>query len=159
MSGHQTIEERFWAKVDRSGDCWEWTASIDEFGYGYFRVGDNMSRAHRVSADIAGMEIPAGMCVLHTCDKPPCVRPDHLFVGSRDDNAKDRNKKKRQSSGLSHSAACRGSSRSVLSDSDILEIRGLCGKGAMQKDIASEYGVSSSLVSLINVGHNRTYVE
>ena len=73
--------KRFWAKVDKSGECWLWTGSKRNKGYGAFVWSDDdglvvQGRAHRFSFEIHIGPIPTGMCVLHSCDNPPCVRPD-----------------------------------------------------------------------------------
>lgn len=76
----------FWDWVDRSGDgCWEWQGQRNEKGYGYWRG----KRAHRHSWEQANGVIPAGMFVMHVCDNPPCVRPDHLAIGTAADNTAD----------------------------------------------------------------------
>lgn len=93
----------FWAKVDKeSTECWLWTASTFREGYGKFQVGTNrdtnrIDYAHRISWRLAnGCEIPAGLHVLHTCDNPLCVNPNHLYLGDAKQNATDRVRRARQ---------------------------------------------------------------
>lgn len=84
-----SVEKRFWDKVNTSGECWLWTASVDTKDYGKFYLAPRLQSAHRVSFMLAYGEIPEGLMVLHRCDVPRCVRPIHLFLGTASDNAQD----------------------------------------------------------------------
>src|SRR5581483_3046477 len=87
------LAERFWAKVLKTDGCWLWQgAPAGKGGYGQLRINGNepkREQAHRISLRLAGIEIPVGMVVCHRCDNPPCVRPDHLFIGTYSDNMRD----------------------------------------------------------------------
>lgn len=91
------LSERLWAKVRRSDGCWEWTGKRLPRGYGQIRINEPrvMVLTHRVSYELAFGPIPEGMNVCHRCDNPPCVRPDHLFLGTTQENATDRKLKGR----------------------------------------------------------------
>lgn len=73
-----TVEERFWSKVDKSGECWEWTAGKYAWGYGQFSVGYKKIRAHRWAYEHLVGPIPEGLVIDHLCRNPPCVNPAHL---------------------------------------------------------------------------------
>jgi hypothetical protein len=87
------IADRFWAKVEKMPDgCWVWQAARSVSGYGLLAPSGGVRgdrRAHRVSWELHNGPIPAGLWVLHSCDNPPCVNPDHLFLGTRSDNMRD----------------------------------------------------------------------
>ncbi len=89
-SNNDTLLKRFWAKVDKTGECWLWTGACHPQGYGLIKTMTGMSRAHRVSFEINNGPIPAGLMVRHTCDNPSCVNPNHLVSGTARDNVQDR---------------------------------------------------------------------
>ena len=94
----QTIKERFMRKVkmpEEFGGCWLWVAARNKYGYGWVAYGGSSSLAHRVAHLLFIGPIPEGMCILHRCDNPPCVNPEHLFLGTRTDNNEDKKQKGR----------------------------------------------------------------
>lgn len=98
MSIHlERAKLNFWDKVSKLSSCWEWTAAKDSRGYGCFGATKyfGISKAHRFSYFLHNGDIPKGMHVLHKCDNPSCVNPDHLFLGTNKDNMKDRDFKGR----------------------------------------------------------------
>ncbi len=83
--------QRFWSKVEMIPfhSCWEWTGDMNKaHGKNYGRF--NMKKAHRISYELTYGKIPDGLFVLHKCDNPPCVRPEHLFLGTHLDNMRDK---------------------------------------------------------------------
>lgn len=93
------IPDRFWPKVDKSGDCWNWTANRNVRGYGMFSIRSGYMRtAHRVSYELCNGPIAEGLFVCHSCDNPSCVNPAHLWLGTHMDNMMDREAKGRNAS-------------------------------------------------------------
>ncbi|QPB11271.1 hypothetical protein [Providencia phage PSTNGR1] len=88
--------DRFWSKVAKGDECWEWTASLDSAGYGQLSVEGKPKRASRLSCILHHGPPPEGKNeACHTCDNRKCVRPDHLYWGDRSSNitdARDRNR-------------------------------------------------------------------
>lgn len=123
------VEERFWAKVKKSSEengCWEWIGARHTFGYGKFQLTTKTQvAAYRFAYERYVEAIPEGFFVCHRCDNPPCVRPDHLFVGTQSDNIKDAYTKGRIYAMNGPGEKNRGSK---LSDSQVLFIRENQGK-------------------------------
>lgn len=99
-----SLEERFWrwvAKGLHDADCWIWLGASDKDGYGVFTIGTakGTSRAHRMAWELTKGPIPKGLQVLHTCDQPACVRPDHLWLGTHLQNHQDKARKGRSTLG------------------------------------------------------------
>ena len=103
MSRRRNILEliqSFWGRVDTSGECWLWTGEVNNKGYGVFKIYEGTGRekllAHRFSAVLAGMPAhsPADV-VMHSCDTPRCVNPEHLSIGTQLDNIRDAKTKDR----------------------------------------------------------------
>lgn len=131
-----SIEQRFWSKVDKSGECWLWTACLSSNGYGQFKpVSHRRQKAHRFVWELTHGQIPNGLCVCHHCDHPSCVNPAHLFLGTHGENMADRDHKGRQSR-----------SPKKLTDADVLAIRSDIRN---QRRIATDYGIDQTSVSHI----------
>jgi hypothetical protein len=93
MSSSENRAKGFWPKVRKTRKgCWLWVGPKNTDGYG---IGPRMQPAHRISFELTKGPIPEGELVLHTCDNPPCVRPDHLKVGSHYENLLDAYRKGR----------------------------------------------------------------
>lgn len=99
----KSLAQRFWEKVDRTGGieaCWPWLGYVNPNGYGYFRVGPRVVRAHRVALALAGIPLAEGEEALHECDNRVCCNPfcpeKHLKPGSHGDNIRDSWKRTRR---------------------------------------------------------------
>ena len=142
----RTLEERFWDKVDRRGadECWEWTGARKHDGYGVMRPTGQRSgppaKAHRVSAQLAGMDIE-GKFVLHSCDNPPCVNPAHLRPGDRRENFADMVLRGRMARGSRVSK--------ILTELDVERMFQMRAAGMVQREIAEAFGCTQPNVSRI----------
>lgn len=92
------IQQRIFGKAtpEPNSGCWIWAGTCNWKGYGTISIGGVQRKAHRASYEAFVGAIPDGMLVCHKCDNPPCVNPDHLFVGTAKDNAQDRDAKGRR---------------------------------------------------------------
>jgi len=137
------LAERFWAKVNTSGECWQWTGSVRTTGYGQFGWPDGSPRqAHRVAWELTYGEIPDDLFVCHHCDNKLCVNPDHLFLGTQLDNMRDMRSKGRAAVLERHPMA-------RLTWVQIDRIRQ---DHRTQSVIAADYGVSQTLIGKIKRG-------
>jgi len=142
--------ERFWDKVNKSAGCWEWTGGTNGYGYGVLAIAHGRPRlAHRLSWELAHGPVPDGLCVLHRCDNRLCIRPDHLFIGTRSENTKDRHDKGRTARGESFTP-------SKLTAAQAADIRARYAaipryaRGRM-RPLLREFGIAqSTLYSIVN---------
>jgi hypothetical protein len=139
-SRDQRLRGRGWSVTP--GGCWE--AAGHTYGIGYVQImwAGKQYGAHRLAYEAWVGPIPEGALVLHSCDNPPCINPEHLSVGSHQENMDDRARRGRASRGERHPA-------SKLSDSDAATIRRLRASGSTQQSIADQFGISQAHVSRI----------
>lgn len=144
-----TLTERFWARVDQSGDCWVWTRARSAAGYGQMSVDGRVEYAHRIAWRLTEGLIPPGFHVLHRCDNPPCVRPVHLFLGTNNDNVADMVQKRRNR--VPHPSAGGSSNHQAKLDLDTVEvIRRLYAAGdATEEKLAARFAVHQTTIGRI----------
>lgn len=155
-----TTEERFWRYVKKTDGCWLWVGSSkNSKGYGMLqKIGGSKGKgilAHRLSYIIHKGEIPDGLVVMHACDNPACVNPDHLSVGTQSQNileaiAKGRKKppKLPHFTGVDHPGA-------KFTEQDIRDIRA---QGMNDTVLAKKYGVAASTIRRIRIGKSWSHV-
>lgn len=143
--------EKFWKRVEKTDTCWLWRGPINSDGYGAVGMNFKTIRAHRAAWIYTNGSIPDGLWVLHRCDTPLCVRPDHLFLGTAKDNADDRDSKGHGYSGSQHHL-------SKLDDDKIRQIRKLHSEGISQRVIAKKFGITQPNVGYITRGETWRHV-
>lgn len=141
---------RFWEKIDKSGDCWEWTAGRDTNGYGNAKL-NGVRLAHRISYTLEVGDIPKGMHVLHKCDNPPCVNPEHLYLGTQVENNLDRDNRGRGARGERASTA-------KLTNEAIPIIRKMLADGEATKVVAKRFGVLPHTIRNVKNGKSWTHI-
>ena len=161
----QKTINRFWGKVDKSGDCWNWIGGSSPAGYGRFTILMSGTKkfllSHRISYFIHTGSLPNGMLVCHSCDNPSCVNPDHLFLGTYRDNVMDAVNKGRIKipfgintifpKGEKHPEA-------KITKDQAIEIKERLSNGERQIDIAEDYPISRWMISKIARGRCWTHV-
>lgn len=140
--------KQFVRKARHPKGCWVWTGSRHGKGYGHFRIGRNVLKAHRVAWELVNGTVPAGMQVLHRCDNPSCVRPSHLFLGTTQDNTADRDAKMR----LAFSV------RNGKAKLNPVAVRAIRKDTRSNVVVAAEYGVSSVTISHIRTRRRWTWL-
>lgn len=143
---------RFFKRVTVVGSCWEWSGFIDKEGYGRFRLNPSkkvgVTGSHRASHILFVGEIPCGIFVCHKCDNRKCVNPDHLFLGTTQENTADMLSKGRNAWGAMINTA-------KLDESDVLKIYNLVMAGEIpRKVIAARFAISIDSVGAIARGRN-----
>lgn len=150
----KTIMQRFMPKFTKhENGCWLWTAAICKRKWEYGRFGlplGGWESAHRTSWKLFVGDIPEGMSVLHKCDVPRCVNPDHLFLGTQADNIADMDRKGRR---VNHSLSGEDANLAKYTTRQVMQIRRLNKEiGLAQKDLAVLFFMSRSNVSKICLG-------
>lgn len=158
----RSLVDRFEEKIDKTNYCWNWKANKNNMGYGMIRLGGLQPKklAHRVSYEIKNGKIPDGVCVLHKCDNPACVNPEHLFLGNKKDNYYDMVKKGRRVLGRNpnnNPPISYGEShpRAKFSNKEANEIRILLSEGYTARGIARALKVDKGII--LKIKHNKTY--
>lgn len=138
------IADRLWPKIARQApnDCWLWQGKINAYGYGVLTGHDRGGSqktlfAHRLAFELPNGITPNELCVLHRCDVRACCNPAHLFLGTRRENAEDRDHKGRTRRGILHSKA-------KLSDKQVIDLRKLREIGLSWTMLAQHFKVSAS---------------
>jgi hypothetical protein len=165
----------FWSRVEKLATecgCWIWIGACGDSTHGQQRIHDVICATHRVSWAIHHGPIPSGLNVLHHCDNPSCVRPDHLFLGTQQDNVDDMMRKGRASTGARHSEILkrvvqRGANhvfkrrpdliprgeaqgQAKLKTIDVIAIREIYARGFVtQQQLGTMYGVHQNCISQI----------
>lgn len=153
MNRPKPLHDRLWARVQKRPDgCWEWQGYRDARGYGQIGLGtrnEGITSTHRAAWLVTGGEIPEGMVVRHKCDNPPCCNPDHLELGTHQQNSDDKLARKRQAKGASLP-------HTKLTDDQVHEIRARYvarygppkrgGRRSNAPELAAEYGVTKNYI-------------
>ena len=138
-----TTKERFWRFIYKKGidECWSWLGVIHKKGYGYFKFKGQMRPASRIMFEFETGINPGNKCVCHTCDHPWCVNPKHLWLGTVEDNNKDRDRKGRGGSapGILHGM-------SKFTEKDIKEIRSSL---LIDRQLGQKYSVAHGTINCI----------
>jgi len=131
--------------------CWIWDASVDSWGYGHMVFNGRLWLAHRLSWLIHRHSTPDGLFVCHKCDNPACVNPNHLFLGTPQENSSDCCKKRRI-------ATKARASRTKLTQEQVDKIRYLYATGKYsQRKLGSMYGVRNPTIH--HIVNNKTWVK
>lgn len=136
----KALDGRFWERtVVTSTGCWEWQGWAVPKGYGGINYQGKKIYVHRLAWILKRGTIPKGLHVLHHCDNPPCVNPDHLFLGTNDDNIRDCIVKGRQRGGDNTGEK---NPRATLTELDVRRIRSLYDHGWKHDQIADVFCAS-----------------
>lgn len=142
MRWTESAAERFSKRISKSEDgCWLWLGVKLPRGYGRFWFGGGKMYAHRAAWILANGAIPDGLQVLHRCDNPPCVRPEHLFLGTASDNMRD--------AALKLRTCGEKNAYATLTEQTVRAIRLRCASGERQEDVAKAFSTTQSQVSRI----------
>lgn len=140
----KNTEADFWSHVIKTDGCWVWQGSFNPNGYGQFSY-NGVNGSHRISWMLKNGQIPLRMHVLHRCDNPNCVNPDHLFIGKCVDNTRDMIRKGRGRVGVKYCCYNNTGYRiDKLSNSEIKKIALMRESGKSWDDISKRFGMKPS---------------
>ena len=135
--------------------CWLWTASLYSNGYGQSSLVQYERKAHRLSYEVFVGPLTPGMSVCHKCDTPSCVNPDHLFLGTHQENMQDRSRKGRTWNKPRWVGT--KNPRTLLTEEQVTAIRRLHSEGLAYTTLAGMYGMQPSgirkIVKRLNWAH------
>jgi hypothetical protein len=149
--------EKFWALVQRTDTCWTWKGQFRNTGYGNVNINGIHKSAHRVAYQLSCGSITEGLFVLHRCDNRACVRPDHLFLGTQQDNIDDACRKGRTARGDRNSTRTkpdrhpRGVRHGMhkLTDDDVRSIRERSANGENRTHLGEYFGVTARAIDFV----------
>lgn len=143
----QTNKPRFQKRIIQTESCWLWNGALNGYGYGLFWIkGEGRYiTAHRAAWLLYRGDITNNLHVLHRCDIPRCVNPDHLFLGTQQDNMFDAKIKRRHAQGEQHY-------RAKLTEKDVREIRRAFASGQRYYQLAKQYGVDRMTIKSVVIG-------
>lgn len=135
---------RFYTDESSPDECWPWTGALNKFGYGVFGYKGRSQLAHRMTYAVKVGDIPEDRVVMHTCNNPKCVNPNHLRLGTQGENVRDMFQKGRalRPTGELHH-------RSKLTADQVLEIRQLAESGVPRREIVERYPVNLTAIGRI----------
>lgn len=142
----RVAKDVFWGQVGEITDtgCREWQGKRYRTDYGCFMYQGRYIQAHRLAYFLAKGVDPGKLCVCHKCDNPPCVNPDHLFLGTQKDNSQDK-----VSKGRSNTARGENAGNAKLTADDVRAIRELQKSGMLRRELAERFGVSQKQITVI----------
>lgn len=133
-----------WTVTDTG--CWDWNGPREVAGYGTAKIGGKTYKTHRLAYETWVAPIPDGKYILHSCDNPPCINPDHLRTGTQRENVRDREVRGR-------------SGRSKLTPRDVLAVRAAyLDRNVTQAMLAERYGVSIMTIGRVVRGESWSHV-
>jgi len=139
--------------VDKSSGCWVWKGYVSKFGYALSDYDGKAVKAHRISYIIYKGEIPKNLQICHTCDNRACVNPEHLYLGTAKDNARDRDTRGRKASTL---GSKNGANK--LNEIQVVEIKKMLNEGMLQTEIAKVFNVTKANIWCIKHGLSWSHV-
>jgi hypothetical protein len=134
------MEERFFAKVNKTETCWLWTGCKRPGGYGQVTINKKAYSTNRISYEMHKGKIPDGLIIRHKCDIPSCVNPDHLEIGTHKDNTRDMIERGRRKGNIK------------LTEEQVKEVKELLKLGKTQREIAKQFKINQGTVQHINSG-------